>query len=97
MKAFLYLFWKRRAFSLKRTSYCGQLGEEQIGRQVTVAGWVQTKRDMGGVIFIDLADREGVLQVVFNAQNLSAEEFSLVEGLRNQSVVEVRGTLRLRE
>ncbi|MCQ4897469.1 OB-fold nucleic acid binding domain-containing protein [Anaerotruncus sp. DFI.9.16] len=56
----------------------------------------QNKRGMGGVIFIDLRDREGMLQVVFDAQNLSREDFAAAEGLRVESVVAVRGELRPR-
>ncbi len=82
---------------MDRTFYCGLLTEEQIDTRQTVCGWVQTKRDMGGVIFIDLRDREGTLQVVFNQQNLSAEDFAAAEGLKNQSVIKASGLMRLRD
>lgn len=82
---------------MKRTGYCGAFGEKDIGQPVTVMGWVQTKRDMGGVIFVDLRDREGILQVVFNAQNLSSEDFSIAEHLKNETVITVSGTIRLRD
>ena len=82
---------------MDRTFYCGLLTEEQIDTRQTACGWVQTKRDMGGVIFIDLRDREGTLQVVFNQQNLSAADFAAAEGLRNQSVISVSGLVRLRD
>jgi aspartyl-tRNA synthetase len=82
---------------LKRTHYCGLLREEHLANIVTVSGWVQTKRDMGGVIFIDLKDREGTLQVVFNAQNLSKEDFSIAETLRKQSVISVTGEIKIRD
>ncbi len=82
---------------MKRTHYCGSLREEHIGQMVTAAGWVQSKRDMGGVLFIDLKDREGVLQVVFDARNVSPEHFQLAEGLRMQSVISVTGPIRLRD
>ena len=55
-----------------------------------------TKRDMGGVVFIDLRDREGTLQVVFDAGNMTPEEFRLADGLKNQSVIEVTGLMRKR-
>ena len=74
---------------MMRTDYCGALREKDVGRTVTAAGWVQTKRDMGGVIFIDLKDREGTLQVVFNQQYLTPEDFTSAEKLRNQSVIQV--------
>ena len=81
----------------KRTIYCGELREMHVGKYMTACGWVQTKRDMGGVIFIDLADREGELQAVFDLQNLSPEAFNTAEGLKNQSVIAVSGTVRLRD
>ena len=55
---------------LKRTKYCGLYREADIGETAVACGWVQTKRDMGGVIFVDLRDREGVFQVVFKAAKL---------------------------
>ncbi|MDO4458902.1 MAG: aspartate--tRNA ligase [Clostridia bacterium] len=82
---------------MNRTHYCGRLTEKEMGSKISLAGWVQTKRDMGGVIFIDLRDREGTLQVVFNASNLTEEEFHIAETLRNQSVIEVSGLLRRRD
>ncbi len=82
---------------MKRTEYCGKVSKESIGKRQTVAGWVLNKRDMGGVIFVDLRDREGVLQIVFNAENLSPQDFETVESLRNQSVIYVSGDVRLRD
>lgn len=83
---------------MRRTVYCGAIRESNIGEKHTVCGWVQTKRDMGGVIFIDLRDREGILQVVFNVANFAdREEFSIAEGLRNESVILVEGAVRLRD
>ena len=82
---------------LKRTVYCGALREKDIGQQATACGWVQTKRDMGGIIFIDLRDREGVLQVVFDARNLSAEDFAAAESLKNETVIGVAGLVRHRD
>ncbi len=82
---------------MKRTIYCGLVREAHIGTQQQVAGWVLNKRDMGGVIFIDLRDREGVVQVVFDAANLTAEDFAVAESLRNQSVISVFGGVRLRD
>ncbi|MFR1759391.1 MAG: aspartate--tRNA ligase, partial [Christensenellaceae bacterium] len=82
---------------MKRTSYAGSLTEADLGRHVTVAGWVQARRDMGGVIFVDLRDRSGTLQLVLNAMLLPAKDFSLAEHLKSQSVVAASGTLRLRD
>ena len=81
---------------MNRTHYCGALRESAIGREVTVCGWVLTKRDMGGVVFIDLRDREGVLQTVFDAGALTPDEFRVADGLKNQSVIEVTGLIRKR-
>ena len=81
---------------MMRTDYCGALREKDVGRTVTAAGWVQTKRDMGGVIFIDLKDREGTLQVVLGQQHLTPEDFAAAEKLRNQSVIQVTGNIRIR-
>ena len=81
----------------KRTDYCGSLRELHVGKDVSVCGWVQTKRDMGGVVFIDLKDREGTLQVVFDAGNLAEEQFHIAENLKNQYVISVGGKIRLRD
>ena len=82
---------------MKRTDYCGALREKDVGRAVTVMGWAQNKRDMGGVIFIDVRDREGTLQVVFDAEKLSAEDFKAAETLKLESVIGVTGVLRMRD
>ncbi|MFI3312732.1 MAG: aspartate--tRNA ligase [Eubacteriales bacterium] len=80
-----------------RSEYCGRITEASLGKTLTVSGWVQTKRDMGGIIFVDLRDREGTLQVIFDAQNLTAEEFTIVETMKNQSVISVTGLVRKRD
>ena len=82
---------------MKRNDYCGALREKDVGRAVTVMGWAQNKRDMGGVIFIDVRDREGTLQVVFDAEKLSAEDFKAAETLKLESVIGVTGVLRMRD
>ena len=81
---------------MKRTSYCGALRETNVNQIHTVMGWVQNKRDMGGVIFIDLRDREGILQVVFDGRNLTPEAFAAAEALKLESVIAVEGPLRIR-
>lgn len=80
-----------------RTEYCGSLRREQIGQTAVVCGWVLTRRDMGGVIFVDVHDREGTLQTVFDLSTVDAESFAAAERLRNQSVVRVTGEVRLRD
>jgi aspartyl-tRNA synthetase len=82
---------------MKRTDYCGALGDKDVGRNVTVMGWAQNKRDMGGVIFIDLRDREGTLQVVFDARNLSADDFKSADLLKVESTIAVTGLVRTRD
>lgn len=80
-----------------RDTYCGLVSKEDLGKEIYVSGWVQTKRDMGGIIFLDLKDREGVLQVVFDSSNFTKEDFNIVENLKNQSVISLYGKVRLRD
>jgi aspartyl-tRNA synthetase len=77
-----------------RTHYCGHVDERLVDREVEVAGWVHRRRDHGGVIFVDLRDREGLLQVVFNPD--AAQVFKEAERLRNEFVVRVKGVVRPR-
>ena len=79
----------------KRTVYCGLVTEDLVGKEITLHGWVQKRRDHGGVIFIDLRDREGVMQVVFNPQHNQAA-FEIADTLRPEYVIEVTGTVALR-
>ncbi|MBN1777210.1 MAG: aspartate--tRNA ligase [Clostridiales bacterium] len=79
-----------------RTGYCGNFRKEHIGRQATVCGWVQTRRDMGGVIFVDVHDREGTLQTVLDKSVVDMESFALAERLHNQTVVQIAGVIRHR-
>lgn len=74
----------------KRTVYCGRVSKEQLGQKVTLKGWVQKRRDLGGVIFIDLRDREGIIQVVFNPE-LSKEAWETADTCRSEYVIEVTG------
>ena len=76
----------------KRTAYCGEITESYIGEKITIKGWVQKRRDLGGLIFIDLRDREGIVQVVFNP-DLSGEALALAEKIRNEYVLSVTGTV----
>ena len=82
---------------MKRTHYCGSIRREHIGQAATLCGWVQNRRDMGGVIFLDVKDREGVAQVVCDLANLPQEDFHRAETVRLQSVVQISGELRLRD
>jgi len=77
-----------------RSHYCGQVNEKLLGQEVTVAGWVHRRRDHGGVIFVDLRDREGLLQIVFDPG--AASVFGEAERLRNEFVVRVAGRVRER-
>ena len=77
-----------------RSHYCGQVDDKLIGQEVTVAGWVNRRRDHGGVIFIDLRDREGLLQIVFDPD--AADMFKEAERLRSEYVVKVKGRVRER-
>ena len=77
-----------------RTHYCGQIDERLAGETVSVAGWVHRRRDHGGVIFVDLRDREGLLQVVFDPDQQAM--FAEAEKLRNEFVVRVTGRVRER-
>ncbi len=77
-----------------RTHYCGQVTEKLIDQEVEACGWVNKRRDHGGVIFIDLRDREGILQVVFDPD--TPEIFSLAEQIRNEYVLRIKGRVRMR-
>ncbi len=77
-----------------RTHYCGQVNEALVGATVSVAGWVHRRRDHGGVIFVDLRDREGLVQIVCNPD--ASEVFAVAEKLRHEFVVRVTGSVRER-
>jgi len=78
-----------------RSHYCGQVSEELIDQEITLCGWVNRRRDHGGVIFVDLRDREGLVQVVFDPDR--EEMFALAERIRNEYVLQVRGRVRARD
>lgn len=78
-----------------KTHTCGELRREDVGKEVTLAGWVDRWRDHGGLIFIDLRDRWGVTQIVFNPQ-VSSEAYETAVDLRNEYVVQVEGEIALR-
>jgi aspartyl-tRNA synthetase len=77
-----------------RSHYCGELNESQVGQDVVLCGWVHRRRDHGGVIFLDLRDRDGITQVVYDPD--TEESFSIAEGVRNEFVVQVHGKVRPR-
>ena len=77
-----------------RTHYCGELNQQHIDEVVSVCGWVNRRRDHGGVIFVDLRDKKGILQVVFDPDD--ADMFAQAETLRNEFVLRVEGKLRVR-
>ncbi|MDY3695688.1 MAG: aspartate--tRNA ligase [Proteus mirabilis] len=77
-----------------RTNYCGQLNSAHVGQKVTLCGWVNRRRDLGGLIFIDMRDREGIVQVFFDPEQ--KEAFSQASELRNEFCIQVTGTVRAR-
>lgn len=79
-----------------RTYYCGEISEKNEGETVVLKGWVQKRRDLGGLIFIDLRDRTGIVQVVFNP-DVSKEALAIADGVRSEYVLDVQGKVVLRE
>lgn len=79
-----------------RSYFCGEVPESAVGEKVTLKGWVQKRRDLGGLIFIDLRDRSGIVQVVFNP-DLSVEALQTAEKIRNEYVLDIVGTVVSRE
>ncbi|MCH9646258.1 MAG: aspartate--tRNA ligase [Proteobacteria bacterium] len=77
-----------------RTNYCGELNKENIDQTVEVCGWVNRRRDHGGVIFLDMRDKRGIAQVVINPDN---DDFSVAEGIRNEFVLKISGTVIARD
>lgn len=82
---------------MKRSMYAGRVREEHIGQEITLKGWVARRRDLGGLIFIDLRDREGIMQLVINPEKVSAEVMVTAESLRSEYVIEVTGQVAARE
>lgn len=81
---------------LKRSHRCTEVGTAQIGTNVTVMGWVQKSRNKGGIIFVDLRDRSGILQIIFEESDCGAESFAKAEKLRSEFVIAVTGRVEAR-
>src|SRR6185503_8673742 len=81
---------------MRRTHHCNELRPAHIGQTVTLSGWVHSRRDLGGVIFIDVRDREGRTQTVFDPSDLAPELFERAAALRSECVVSVTGKVRQR-
>lgn len=82
---------------MKRSMYAGRVREEHIGTAITLKGWVGRRRDLGGLIFIDLRDREGVMQLVINPEEVSSDVMATAERLRSEYVIEVEGLVEARQ
>ena len=78
-----------------RSHYCGELRDSHIGEEVSLCGWVQRRRDHGGVIFLDMRDREGIVQVVFDP-DIEAS-FALADPVRTEYVLQIQGKVRARD
>ena len=74
---------------MMRTHYCGALNRNHIGQEVTLSGWVHRRRDLGGLIFIDMRDRDGVVQVCFDPKY--QEALTAASGLRNEFCIQIKG------
>jgi aspartyl-tRNA synthetase len=81
---------------LKRTNRCAEAGTADIGREVTVMGWVQKRRNLGSLIFVDLRDRSGLLQILFDENNIGTEGFEKASSLRSEYVIAVTGKIAKR-
>lgn len=81
---------------MKRSMYAGRVRSEHVGQKITLKGWVSRRRDLGGLIFIDLRDREGIMQLVINPENVAKEVMEIAESLRSEYVIEVTGKVEAR-
>ena len=82
---------------MKRSKMCSEVSLEDLEKEVTLMGWVDTRRDMGGIIFIDLRDRSGKIQVVFNNSTVSQDMMEKAESLRNEYVIGIKGIVVKRD
>ncbi|WP_049492363.1 aspartate--tRNA ligase [Streptococcus constellatus] len=81
---------------MRRSMYAGRVRSEHVGQEITLKGWVSRRRDLGGLIFIDLRDREGIMQLVINPENVAKEVMETAESLRSEYVIEVTGKVEAR-
>ncbi len=81
---------------MKRTTYAGLVDEKLIGKEVVLKGWVQKRRDLGGLIFIELRDREGIVQLVFS-EEFGQDALAVADKLRSEFVVEAKGKVVARD
>src|SRR5688572_21573228 len=81
---------------MKRTQHCNALRPEHAGQTVTLMGWVHSRRDLGGLLFIDLRDREGRTQTVFDPSDLAKDVFDRASKLHSESVIQISGKVRQR-
>lgn len=81
---------------MRRSMYAGRVRSEHVGQEITLKGWVSRRRDLGGLIFIDLRDREGIMQLVINPENVTKEVMGTAEKLRSEYVIEVTGKVEAR-
>lgn len=82
---------------MKRSMYAGHVRSEHIGQELTLKGWVGRRRDLGGLIFIDLRDREGIMQLVINPEETNADVVKNAEAIRSEYVIEVQGVVQERQ
>ena len=78
---------------LKRSCRCAEVTEANVGQEMTLMGWVQKSRNKGGIIFTDLRDRSGIIQIIFEESDCGAESFAKAEKLRSEFTVAVVGTI----
>ncbi|MGO5580759.1 aspartate--tRNA ligase [Streptococcus milleri] len=81
---------------MRRSMYAGRVRSEHVGQEITLKGWVSRRRDLGGLIFIDLRDREGIMQLVINPENVTKKVMGTAERLRSEYVIEVTGKVEAR-
>ena len=81
---------------MKRTDYCASFSESDVGKEITVMGWTDGRRDLGSLIFVDLRDRTGILQIVFDESVLDKAVFEKATTIRHEFVLAAKGTLRIR-